>query len=79
MTIDSGAQWYKVNYQQYGFYRVNYDEENWNRLREQLISDHTQFNPTDKAGIIDDAFNLAWWVLLFDYERLVRADKWAPM
>ena len=60
MKIDSNAQWYKVNYKQYGFYRVNYDETNWNRLISQLKGDHTQLNPTDKAGIIDDAFNLAW-------------------
>ena len=34
----------------------------WNWLIEQLKRNHTQLNPTDKAGIIDDvdAFNFAW-------------------
>ena len=60
MTINPNVKWYKVNYKQNGFYRVNYDAQNWQALKDQFLTDHTVFNPTDKAGIIDDAFNLAW-------------------
>ncbi|XP_031564452.1 glutamyl aminopeptidase-like [Actinia tenebrosa] len=54
---DSG--WLKVNYGQQGFYRVNYEKENWEKLKNQLNTDHKVFGGADKAGLIDDAFNLA--------------------
>ena len=33
--------WFKANVGQTGFYRVNYDEENWKRLSQQLRHNHT--------------------------------------
>lgn len=32
--------WYLANIQQFGFFRVNYDDENWARLSQQLVLDH---------------------------------------
>ena len=32
--------WIKMNAGQTGFYRVNYDENNWRKLAEQLNTDH---------------------------------------
>ena len=32
--------WYIVNTYRYGFYRVNYDTDNWNRLANQLYKNH---------------------------------------
>ncbi|KAH3868193.1 glutamyl aminopeptidase-like [Dreissena polymorpha] len=49
-----------------GFYRVNYDLDMWNRLSEQLNSDHKIFSGANRAGLIGDAFNLARASLL-DY------------
>ena len=45
-----------------GFYRVNYDLDMWNRLSEQLNSDHKIFSGANRAGLIGDAFNLARYV-----------------
>ena len=33
--------WIKANVGQTAFFRVNYDEENWKRLSQQLIHNHT--------------------------------------
>jgi len=51
--------WMKVNADQIGFYRVNYDEENWKALANQLKRNHTALSDADRANIIDDAFELA--------------------
>ena len=32
--------WFLANIQQNGFYRVNYDNENWARLSQQLVDNH---------------------------------------
>ena len=38
--ISTDAQWFIGNVGQYGYYRVNYDIENWEALLQQLSSDH---------------------------------------
>lgn len=50
--------WYIANIQHAGFYRVNYDQENWERLIEQLEQNHTIINPINRAQILDDTYNL---------------------
>ena len=45
-----------INYA--GFYRVNYDERNWNLLINQLQTNHSMIDSATKAQLIDDAFNL---------------------
>ncbi|MED6236322.1 hypothetical protein ATANTOWER_007459 [Ataeniobius toweri] len=42
-----------------GFYRVNYDEGNWERLIAKLSSSHQDIPVINRAQIIDDAFSLA--------------------
>ena len=42
-----------------GYYRVNYDEENWRLIIKQLNADHTKIHVINRAQIIDDALNLA--------------------
>lgn len=42
-----------------GFYRVNYEEENWNALKNQLKKNCTVIHVLNRAQIIDDLFNLA--------------------
>ncbi|ESP00388.1 hypothetical protein LOTGIDRAFT_238559 [Lottia gigantea] len=51
--------WILANVQQYGFYRVNYDESNWMALINQLKTDHTVIHPINRAQIINDAWSLA--------------------
>ena len=40
------------------FIRVNYDENNWKKLQDQLNSDHLLIDPTSRATLLDDSFNL---------------------
>lgn len=42
-----------------GFYRVNYDLQNWNMLIEQLMSNYKEIHVLNRAQLIDDSFNLA--------------------
>jgi len=42
-----------------GFYRVDYDEDNWNALIDQLYKDCNAIHVLNRAQLIDDAFNLA--------------------
>jgi len=48
-----------VNVQETGFYRVNYDPVNWKLIADLLVSDHKAIHETNRAQILDDAFNLA--------------------
>ncbi|KAK8728890.1 hypothetical protein OTU49_008846 [Cherax quadricarinatus] len=51
--------WLIFNIKQTGYYRVNYDEANWDLLTQQLQENHRVIHVTNRAQIIDDAFNLA--------------------
>uniref|UniRef100_A0A8C5M5S6 Aminopeptidase n=1 Tax=Leptobrachium leishanense TaxID=445787 RepID=A0A8C5M5S6_9ANUR len=55
----SGNEWLLANINVTGYYRVNYDDGNWNKLISQLESDHLNIPVINRAQIIDDAFNLA--------------------
>ncbi|XP_029176638.1 aminopeptidase N-like [Nylanderia fulva] len=51
--------WTIFNIQQIGYYRVNYDKENWKRIRNYLNSrNYKNIHVLNRAQIIDDAFNL---------------------
>jgi len=47
------------NVQQTGFYRVNYDDNNWRLIAETLNTDHTSIHIINRAQILDDALELA--------------------
>ena len=53
------GKWFLANLDYTGYFKVNYDSENWQRLSEQLNKDHTVFTPTERAGLIYDAFIFA--------------------
>ncbi|XP_048087335.1 aminopeptidase Ey-like [Alosa alosa] len=53
------SEWILANLNVDGFYRVNYDEGNWERLLAVLQSDHKAIPPLNRAQIMDDAFHLA--------------------
>ncbi|XP_072004560.1 aminopeptidase N-like [Engystomops pustulosus] len=55
----SGDNWLLANINVTGYYRVNYDDGNWNRLFMQLDRDLSAIPVINRAQIIDDAFNLA--------------------
>ncbi|XP_029167117.1 aminopeptidase N-like isoform X2 [Nylanderia fulva] len=51
--------WIIFNIQQIGYYRVNYDKENWQRITDYLHSlNYKKIHVLNRAQIIDDAFNL---------------------
>lgn len=52
--------WYLMNPENIGYYRVNYDSDNWKALGNILNSDNYKLLPrVSRAALIDDAFNLA--------------------
>ena len=42
-----------------GYYRVNYDDQNWRLIIQQLKNDHTKIHVINRAQIIDDVLNIA--------------------
>lgn len=53
------TDWVLANLNVTGYYRVNYDSHNWERLITQLTSDHQVISVLNRGQIIDDAFTLA--------------------
>lgn len=74
---ESSQDWVLINVDQTGFYRVNYDEQNWKLIIEQLKSDHTKFSPMNRAQIIDDIFDLARHGIV-DYSLAMEVTKYLP-
>ncbi|KAI8500624.1 hypothetical protein Bbelb_214420 [Branchiostoma belcheri] len=58
-SVTPNGNWILVNIDQKNYYRVNYDADNWNKLKDALMSDHTVFKKTDRAGLIDNTFSFA--------------------
>lgn len=42
-----------------GYFRVNYDKENWLKIIAQLKHNHTVFSATERAALIFDSFTFA--------------------
>ncbi|XP_068428480.1 aminopeptidase Ey-like isoform X2 [Clinocottus analis] len=57
--ILAADDWLVANINTKGFYRVNYDSVNWERLLAKLSSQHQLIPVINRAQLIDDAFNLA--------------------
>ncbi|KAM3626172.1 uncharacterized protein V6R79_024096 [Siganus canaliculatus] len=55
----SGEEWLLANTNVSGYFRVNYDLGNWDRLLSLLDINHRALSVINRAQIIDDAFNLA--------------------
>lgn len=54
------SEWFVMNVQQSGYYRVNYDVDSWTKLIDALNeTDHGTIDVTNRAQIIDDLLNLA--------------------
>ncbi|XP_077994129.1 aminopeptidase N-like [Glandiceps talaboti] len=50
--------WLLANINQRGFYRVNYDMENWEKLAEQLKTNHTVIPVRNRGALLSDAMFL---------------------
>ncbi|NXE00863.1 AMPN Aminopeptidase, partial [Chaetorhynchus papuensis] len=55
----NSPSWLLLNLNVTGYFRVNYNQENWDQLLNQLDTKHEVFPVINRAQIIDDAFNLA--------------------
>ncbi|XP_058455516.1 aminopeptidase N-like [Malaya genurostris] len=60
LTINTaGNQWIIFNREQFGYYRVNYDAQNWQLIIQALLENPLSINRANRAQLIDDSFNLA--------------------
>ena len=71
----SGKGWAKVNPEQTGFYRVNYDPEHWGRLVEPIKN--LELAASDRLGIQNDAYALSKAGLLPVTQFLELAEAYA--
>ncbi|KAG5677707.1 hypothetical protein PVAND_007440 [Polypedilum vanderplanki] len=56
---DDPDSWILLNPKGIGYYRVNYDLDNWSAIVKQLQTDHNVFPYETRAILIDDVLNLA--------------------
>ena len=56
--LTDANDWIIGNIQHAGWYRVNYDKQNWMLLINQLNDDHEILNRNSRAQLLDDSFNL---------------------
>lgn len=56
--IDSN-DWLILNKQSTGYYRINYDNENWNLIIEALCQKHYKIHPFNRAQLMHDAYYLS--------------------
>lgn len=75
--LPSSTQWFMANIQQVGFYKVNYDEQNWKMLIEQLMSDHKAIDVVNRAQMLDDILDLARAGAV-DYGLALNATQYLP-
>ncbi|XP_042889263.1 aminopeptidase N-like [Penaeus japonicus] len=58
-SLPAKDKWVIFNVQETGYYRVNYDAENWNLIIQQLKDNHESIHVINRAQIIDDVLSLA--------------------
>jgi len=61
-------QWVIFNVDQVGYYRVTYDETNYDLIEQQLLDSHENISTKNRAQLMDDSLNLARANML-PYER----------
>ncbi|XP_062123709.1 aminopeptidase N [Drosophila sulfurigaster albostrigata] len=77
-------EWLILNKQSTGYYRINYDEDNWNLITDGLISRPHKIHPRNRAQIISDLYRfvtsgrVAHSTLLQLLTYLPKEDQYAP-
>ncbi|KAI4824305.1 hypothetical protein KUCAC02_012828 [Chaenocephalus aceratus] len=59
MKTSGPSDWVLANLNVLGYYRVNYDQGNWDRLLIALRDNRSSIPVINRAQLVDDAFNLA--------------------
>ncbi|XP_040925994.1 aminopeptidase N isoform X2 [Betta splendens] len=72
----TAAEWVVLNTNMSGYFRVNYDPSNWNRLLRVLSTNHKAISVINRAQIIDDAFNLARAKIIRSSTLALRTTKY---
>lgn len=76
--------WLVLNKQSTGYYRINYDKENWNLIADGLIARPFKFHPRNRAQLMHDAYYLSvsnrlhHAALLKMMTYLKQEDQYAP-
>uniref|UniRef100_A0A7M5XDN7 Aminopeptidase n=2 Tax=Clytia hemisphaerica TaxID=252671 RepID=A0A7M5XDN7_9CNID len=58
LEVPETTKWLKGNMQVNGYYMVNYDNQTWNEIIQQLRANMSVFSANDRAGLIHDVFKL---------------------
>jgi puromycin-sensitive aminopeptidase len=86
VATPSDPDWFKVNPDQTGFYRVNYTDEDWDRL--VPVIENQVLPATDRLGIQNDAYALAkagllpvtrFLTLAEAYQNEIDASVWSDL
>lgn len=85
IKLDPNEDWFILNKQQTGYYRINYDENNWSKLFAALKGEsRSSIHNINRAQLVDDAFNFArsgdmTYVRLFELlQYLPTEDDYLP-
>ncbi|XP_075168466.1 aminopeptidase N-like [Haematobia irritans] len=77
-------EWLILNKQSTGFYRINYDEQNWKLLIRGLVEKPYQIHPRNRAQLMHDAYRfsasqrLSHSILMEMLTYLSQEDQYAP-
>ncbi|KAM4710291.1 aminopeptidase Q [Discoglossus pictus] len=75
MKIAPGENWIILNINITGYYRVNYDEKNWNHLAQLLEKDPKALPVVNRVQLFDDAFLLANFDYI-EYETVLNLTRY---
>lgn len=87
MKVDSKLSkddWLILNKQSTGYYRINYDEENWKLIIDGLINSPYKIHPRNRAQLMHDAYRfsasnrLPHSILMEMLTYLPKEDEYAP-
>ena len=64
-NVKEGTEWLLGNTLARGFYRVNYEADNWEKIINILLTQHNTFHEVDRMKIIDDLTSISQYVINF--------------
>jgi len=74
LEITNNANWVKINKDQIGYYRVNYDQSMWESMKDALKADINAMSVLDRAHLLNDVFSLAQG-LKIDYTTALKMTE----